>query len=317
MTETGRFLRGHATRLRWKLIKAAENNESIVLPTATGGREYLSSEQVKNELNSRKWTIPVNRRAFGVEFELISPVVAQELFRLLTEAKVKVLNLNGYGHSANRTHWEIKTDSSLRPGRQGGRGYEIVSPILRGKRGENEIRKVLKVLNDAGCYVNLTTGTHVHIQATDLNVEGVRNVALTYNNAGNALDLLFSPSRRGIRNQYCQPLTATETLIIRQAQNLSGIRGNKYRKINVTTYPRLGTLEFRQHQGTLNAAKIISWIQFTKRLVQSGGRVADLPTVASLTPDVESTLRNLFSVIKLESEPTRLLMNRYYANRAA
>lgn len=108
MTETGRFVRGHATRHRWNLIKAAELGTGLV-----AGPRVSDSEEVKVELNARKWAMPMSRRTFGVEFELTSTVTAQEIARALRAAGIKVSDPSGYESMSSRPEWSIKRDSSI------------------------------------------------------------------------------------------------------------------------------------------------------------------------------------------------------------
>jgi hypothetical protein len=56
-----------------------------------------------------------------------------------------------------------------------------------------------------------------------------------------------------------------------EQDSLAAIRytyGTRYRKLNIESYVTHGTVEFRQHQGTTNAAKIINWIKLTQAIVE-------------------------------------------------
>src|SRR5512138_1933860 len=49
-----------------------------------------------------------------------------------------------------------------------GSGVEVRTPILRGKEGFRELKRIFKHLNDEGCYVTTRDGMHVHHDAPEL-----------------------------------------------------------------------------------------------------------------------------------------------------
>ena len=108
-------------------------------------------------------------RAFGVEIEYSRPInvsnsaIAYQLSTLNVETRVEE-----YNHDT-REHWKIVSDSSVHATtrnlpngiQQEGRN-EIVSPLLFGKDGLEQIQKVCDLLQQLGCTVNYTCGLHVH-----------------------------------------------------------------------------------------------------------------------------------------------------------
>ena len=42
---------------------------------------------------------------------------------------------------------------------------------------------------------------------------------------------------------------------------------SRYTKLNLQSYSRYGTCEFRGHQGTLDYTKIVAWVALTQNLV--------------------------------------------------
>lgn len=318
MTETGRFLRGHATRRRWQLIKAAElsvDDRTTWDDPANGPRPLAA---VRHELGSRGWRMPVSRRTFGIEFELVSPVPASDLESALRAAGVPVYNYGAYTTRNSMTAWTIKTDSSIHTRRIGGRGYEIVSPPLRGKRGEAMVRKVLKVLNDMGCSVNQSCGTHVHVGASDLSVDGIRNVVLGYAAHQEAIDMLHAPSRRqSAYNNYCRAHRPRELETVRDARTVSGMAvGTRYLNVNLNAYPRIGTVEFRQHGGTLNATKILAWVSMVRGMVQAAPKI-DLSAVEAGTVvrhgATRQNIQPILNAVGIHEDVSRYLYNRYLA----
>jgi hypothetical protein len=88
------------------------------------------------------------------------------------------------------------------------------------------------------------------------------------------IDMLVPPSRRGPRD-YCgrDLYTYKPGIYIRLSKR--GLRGgdlayeaglveNRYLNFNVAAYAQHGTIEFRQHSGTLNPEKISNWVRFTE-----------------------------------------------------
>lgn len=61
-----------------------------------------------------------------------------------------------------RVHWRLKFDSSIEPPNWNYCDAEIVSPILKGKRGLSKIKKVCKILKRCHAHVNQSCGLHVH-----------------------------------------------------------------------------------------------------------------------------------------------------------
>ena len=108
-----------------------------------------------------------NDKAFGVELEFSRPsnVSKESIARTLREKGVKVF-VEGYNHETV-TYWKIVPDCTVRAtnSRQIGKN-EMVSPKLYGQNGKKQLKTVLKVMNEFGCTVNITCGTHVHHDVT-------------------------------------------------------------------------------------------------------------------------------------------------------
>ena len=137
--------------------------------------------------------------AYGVNKELIA--------RKINEAGVNCI-VEGYNHSTRR-HWKIVTDASL----TGSDAFEIVSPILQGADGMEELRKVTAVLEAANVKINKTCGMHIHFDATGFGVEQVKNLLLNYTKFEDQIDSFMPNSRRGSNNQYCRSLRGYEARV--------------------------------------------------------------------------------------------------------
>ena len=89
---------------------------------------------------------------FGVEIEPADHN-EREIAQALNAAGIPTL-CNGYNHTDSHSNWKVVPDGSC--------GAEIVSPILKGEEGLQQVREVCAVLNQIGCRVNRSTGVHVH-----------------------------------------------------------------------------------------------------------------------------------------------------------
>lgn len=208
-------------------------------------------------------TVGENRR-FGVELELIFP---RHIGRSSIDSALQQAGLTG---------WRSRTDGSL----SGGNGWEIVSPILSGDNGFEQIRTATRVLRGLGAKPNRSCGMHVHHEARDLTIQGFKNVARSWANNQAIIDGLVSGSRRNSQGYYCRALDSNDLSYIeacrdtRQLSNLS-----RYKTLNLASYGRHGTIEVRQHQGTCDAEKIISWVKFGQAIISAAvTRPTAIPT---------------------------------------
>lgn len=96
---------------------------------------------------------------WGVEIECFLPS------RKVTELGISI---GGYHNgralpSPFPQGWKAEGDGSLRSDRRGYVGIEIVSPILSGRTGIEQVKQVAKLLREHGAVVNPTCGLHCHI----------------------------------------------------------------------------------------------------------------------------------------------------------
>ncbi len=218
-------------------------------------------------------------RKFGIEIECeIDASRALEALRPLSEAGDIMLTdrVCGYHSDERYQAWKVERDSSV------DNGCEIVSPILSGSNIEDsfeQIRKVVRALARAGAGVNRTCGLHVHINAEGMDVQWVKNLCKRYSDNSSIIDSFMPASRRrGSRwaNTYCSALyeNAFTSRAYTTADDLSAMTGynspfGRTSVINLVAYARTGTIEFRQHSGTLNAEKITNWVSFLQAFVEA------------------------------------------------
>jgi hypothetical protein len=209
-------------------------------------------------------------RSFGIELETYG--VTRD--RLITAFANEGITLVGeeYNHST-RSHWKIVRDGSI----QGDNGNEIVSPVLFGLDGINQIKKVTIALNKAGAKVNNSCGFHVHFGITDLTIDNIKNLAKSHIEIESSFDSIVPSSRRKNNNSYCKSLTSiatNKTLAISKINAANTINefvsvmSNRYVKMNFQSYTRQGTVEFRQHSGTTTFSKIKNWILICARIIE-------------------------------------------------
>lgn len=230
-------------------------------------------------------------RTFGVELEIVGITRSQALVALQSVG----INVHdeGYNHTT-RSHWKIVSDSSV----QG--GFELVSPILHGEAGLTALATAATALDDAGATVNRSCGLHVHFDASTLTVENVRNIVTRYATYENQIDAFMPPSRRANSNLYCHSLQPVVGGVpFNQATSLQALaqaQGSRYYKVNLQSYLVHGTIEFRQHSGTVNAAKAVNWVRFLDAFIsQSVAPVTTTQTAAlPALRGVQAELASLF-----------------------
>lgn len=202
-------------------------------------------------------------RNFGVEIEAYN-CTRDRLARELTAAGISV-QVEGYNHTDHADHWKLVTDASL----HGNNTFELVSPILHGGQGLEELEKVCWVLDLCDVKVNDSCGLHVHMDTAEFDLQTWKNLILTYKRLEGVIDHFMPRSRRN--NTYCKRLTAITEAAINRASTISDLRAafsnNRYHKVNLEAYARHRTVEFRQHGGSTNFTKMSTWIHFLAKMI--------------------------------------------------
>ena len=202
-------------------------------------------------------------RKFGIELELVG-ITREQAGRALSQVGIEVHD-EGYNHTT-RSYWKMVSDSSVRG------GFELVSPVLRGEDGIHEARKVATALDDMGATANRSCGYHVHLDAADLTASDIRAIVTRYADHESEIDTFMPPSRRGSENIYCssviQLARSERFLSAGTILDLVNAQGGRYFKVNLQSYYVHKTIEFRQHSGTINAAKITNWVLFLQQFTE-------------------------------------------------
>lgn len=167
--------------------------------------------------------------------------------------------------------WVPKEDPSLRNG-----GVEFVTmPGLRLYGVNEKLEGLFSYINNAKksnpeLYdFNERTSIHVHIDATTLSLEEIKNVLVTY--------ILFEDSFFGIagearkHNVFCVPvryIAMSELVGMSFARML--MTWKKYCAINFTRIGDIGTIEFRHMEGNSDPKRILLWVCLLAKLVDFG-----------------------------------------------
>lgn len=217
---------------------------------------------------------------FGVEIEAYNVTNLNELAAELTANGFTTVNI-GYTHRVSET-WKIVRDSSicLSDGSTAPGAFELVSPILEGSAGLEALAGVMAILNRMGAKVNKSCGLHLHINASDMSVSDIKQIYKKWIHCEELIDLFQPESRRANNNGYCRSvysrfsnkLSAIETLdscyTVHEIASVFAA-SNRYVKLNIQSYARQGTIEFRGHGGTLNGEKAVNWVKFIQKFCAS------------------------------------------------
>ncbi|KAF8535073.1 putative amidoligase [Trichophaea hybrida] len=191
---------------------------------------------------------------------------------------------------------------------------EIATPILHfnsPKPWIHELSTVIQLLNTGNfrSAVNKTCGIHVHVgysnpSGSHFPLEVVKKVAAVMILAEPALDKFHPETRRGHKSfnetiRYLPHIAymtdAAVFDLIFSAQTIAQIQQHTSRdrphKFAVVSVGEKKTLEFRQHEGTLDVGVIRMWVGFVARLVCEAANMSSeilraLLTTGNVTPKV-------------------------------
>jgi hypothetical protein len=173
--------------------------------------------------------------------------------------------------------WMVAEDCSIRNTAGRGIAHEVISPILYGQQGIDNMKAIVKALSRAGAEVNSSCGVHVHLgTAHNSRVRRmsaakknrmIHRIGDLYSHFKGGIDLLVPRSRRAGQNSYCGN--------VRNNQNCDNVHDDycniafSFRRgvVNVQNYRNNGTIEFRQHSGSLNGVKLANWARLMSKIV--------------------------------------------------
>ena len=253
-------------------VVAAAQRQGITVPGGRVNRVAASVVTGQPIVTGTNSPLP-STRTFGCEFEF-NGISMSEAVRALNAAGVDAFEARRDDPISLR--WKVIRDGSVR-----GTGLELVSPILTGIEGIVAVRQALKALDDAGARTDTSCGFHLHVGANGLNGVQLTRIVELYAANHDAINLMVSPSRRNPNHQYASRLTtdrrydaprldalrnATTQSELRQAANAF----ERYLSINLKAFAKHGTIEFRQHQGTVSGKKAEAWVRTMLAIVTAG-----------------------------------------------
>lgn len=254
-------------------------------------------------------------RKYGVEIEFT--LDSWKTTQLVNNAAALglVINQQSYNHNT-QSQWKLITDSSC--------GWELVSPPMTGHDGFRQIGIVCQALAMVGAVVTKSCGLHVHHDCNDLTAPQLANIFAVYAKLEKTFDSMHPQSRRN--NTYCQSLTynhyndvnrlLAQLKTVKTVSQLDAMFQDRYRKVNFRSYLKYGTIEFRQHAGTIDAAKICNWVMMTQQVVEKAkGKVQ---MVYSPEHDNLQGLRNTLRLIEAKGASAEIAaMYKFMRNRVA
>lgn len=171
----------------------------------------------------------------------------------------------GYDHNDQKEAYKLGYDGSI----NGNQPCEVVSPILRNLKS---LKMVCEVINEAGAQVNKSCGMHIHFGAERFTfVQWVR-IIKNYAAIEGIIDSFMAASRRGNSNGYSKSIIAVAANLPTNPRSFAEIEcifhNHRYYKVNVMSFRRHKTIEFRQHQGTTDFTKIKAWAEFLTALIK-------------------------------------------------
>jgi hypothetical protein len=235
---------------------------------------------------------------FGVEYEVImrSSYNREQLAQEITTAGMQTRVLNDVDHST-WSCWTVARDQSL----PRFTGAEVKSPILQGA-GLEEAEAMARHLKQLRCRVSVSCGLHVHVGVKNEDADFFRNVLRLYRNNEGWINQLVPGSRR--YNRFCNSISLNGVTDSSTKEEILRATGSsysqKFKKLSTHCYARLGTIEFRQAAGTVEADKMSYWVKFCLRMCLAAR--ANVPT------NTAASLRDLLERIgSAEDEKTYLL----------
>lgn len=235
--------------------------------------------------------------------------------------------------------WIVTTDASL----TGDHTFELVSPILEGREGLQQLQTVVEILQRLGAKTNERCGLHVHIEAVDFTLKNWKNLFKRVVKFEREFDSFVTEDRRDSNNKYCRShyerflnkirwgLTDDErraeaiNLAISQIdraetlEDLSEIVSgrDRRRKFNLEAFWRHGTLEVRSHHGVIDPVAVCNWVKFLSYFVENA-IASDTVTVApNHGKDKARRYHNLFFTARGKKDNFELVyLHEYYVKRA-
>lgn len=210
-----------------------------------------------------------NEITFGIEIECLMPV---------SVLRSEGWEIGGYHHGRpvpNATNWNAQSDGSIRNnGNYEVQGVEVVSGILKGEAGIEEVKAMVARLVASGAKVNESCGFHVHVGVDIQDAASMARLVCLVANFEKAL-YAITGTRSREQGTYCKSVKVngkyrTVGNTGKVTQGYRSVIGDRYHILNLENVAsgRAPAVEFRVFSGTLNVTKILAYIQLAVGMVQ-------------------------------------------------
>jgi len=205
-------------------------------------------------------TVPHTRRTFGVEIECVFPNDARGIETAFDNE-----------FNTGRDHWwNVHYDASLPNG-----GLEFSSPILYQRRSYGpswqHLKDVMDWIKGRDGYVTAACGMHVHIGMNDLTKFEIARMARSWHANQDNIDMLVDKSRHN--NGYCNKLGRYDMeridFALRDPAYTPAMMAYDRGVFNMCALREHGTIEFRQHHGSVDFDEAQGWIKFLLGFVKN------------------------------------------------
>ncbi len=209
---------------------------------------------------------------FGIELEINVPDKRDFIRRL--ERKGVPINTDCDTHTVVRDAWKVVHDGSLSSSWDRD-CCEVVSPP---SADFEQIKLVCEVMKEVGAKVNNSCGFHVHHDISEYKRKQIMRIYNFYAKYEHYIDKFHKADRED--NSYCRPIediidrvnnSETKSQLLRDVagRGRGGYYNNiRYYKINLRSFIYYGTIEFRQHGGTIKFEDIYAWVNFTHKIIE-------------------------------------------------
>lgn len=156
-------------------------------------------------------------------------------------------------------------------------GIEIVTIPIKMRYLEVELRRALEQVRDHAL-VSKRCSVHVHMNVRDMTLEHLSNMVMLY--------MIFERSLYRLSgdrwdNNFCVPLAMTPDLLIswfKYEKKPINWGWNKYTGLNLCPIwggesSKIGTVEFRQHKGSVDVEEIMQWCNLITALKRAAQKI--------------------------------------------
>ena len=216
------------------------------------------------------------RRLFGLEIEFYVPPQRDQSEAFIEPLKavgINVLHEHQTSSGSSET-WLWGVDPSLFAC-SNGRGYELKSPPMPFSEASFDIvRRACAGLQAAEAFVNKNCALQVHHDIRGLGNKKAMRIQALYQAYEKQLNMMMPVQRRNFCN-YAKPIPKDVRKNWADPDFAQGFLGR------CKVQDRGCTVEYRQHEGTVDAAQIINWVRLTHGLTELALCSSDDPQFAS------------------------------------